>query len=148
MKAYETDWSENSNAWKRKCQKDESKKILNKLTRHFKLGKLRYEFSRCRNSGTSYTSRGLMKLPKKDISLGLINHEIAHFVTDIKYSSRHHHDKKFMKCLKLVNNYVRKKHYFDNFIDWKIDRKGPKSFWEWTISITPEHNISESFRMI
>ena len=122
MIEYEIDWKENANAWKRSSEKQEALKVCKKLARHFKLGDVTFYFD-TNHTGLANGRWNTIRLPRKNISLGLINHEIAHLVTYKKFGNKVGHSKKFMRCLKQVNNYTKKKFYFDNFVEWKIKPK-------------------------
>ncbi len=118
MIKYEIDWKENANAWKRSSEKQEALKVCKKLARHFKLGDVDFRFDKNKN-GSACGRLNYIRLPRKNILLGLITHEIAHLVAYNKFGNCHH-DKKFMRYLKQVNNYAKKKFYFDNFVKWTI----------------------------
>jgi len=123
---YHKDWLLNANAWKRKTDIKNANKIVKKLRRHFKVeweqdGMSAYFIPRQRK-GTASIHTNRITLPAKDISLGIICHEIAHLVSRKRYGSTGH-NKKFMKALKIVNKYAEKKHYFDNEVNWNIQRK-------------------------
>lgn len=129
LKCYERDWHENANAWKRHCDFQQANKVVKKLRRHFKVpwecNGMAADFIKKQRKGTAsyYTNR--ITLPSKNISLGMIAHEIAHLVHKKRYND-HGHNKKFMKALKIVNNYVKYQNYYDSIIDWKIESKHRK----------------------
>ena len=86
----------------------EAEKYLKKLKRHFKLPNLEWEFSK--NSGGSahrYWWGYKIKLPKTDITLGLICHEIAHVIAFHKYDTMGH-TKKFYRQLKRVYTWAKR----------------------------------------
>lgn len=125
LKCYHTDWEENKSAWKRKTQQKDADKIVKKLRRHFNVrwddGKVSALYIE-RRKGTASKTNNRITLPKKDISLGIINHEIAHLVARKRYASKGH-DKKFMRALKLVNRYAQKKKFFDAEVQWSCKSK-------------------------
>lgn len=122
---YHEDWMLNANAWKRKTDKKNAEKITKKLRRHFKVRNGCWgwdlDFHKGRK-GTANLGNFTITLPSKNISLGLINHEVAHLVGSQRYGSKGH-DKKFKRALKMVNRYAKKKFYFDKEVDWKFDDK-------------------------
>jgi|TARA_Y100000310_G_C20502750_1_gene724834 predicted SprT family Zn-dependent metalloprotease len=131
LKTYWKDWKENGNAFKRRTDDiKKAKLIVNKLRRHFKVPGYNY-FTKTNGGGFASTSGGLT-FSKRDISLGVINHEIAHLVALKRYGTLAH-DKKFKRALKIVNNYVKKKYYFDKYVDWNF---------KYNYAFNPKRNIN------
>ena len=77
-------------------------KIVKKLLRHFKLRADIY-FNTYSTGFASYTYKRYIKLPKKDISLGMIAHEVGHLLA-YKYGYRGH-TKKTYKYINRVYRY-------------------------------------------
>lgn len=98
LKAYKKDYAWNIHWYLTYNQKD-AMKYIKKLLRHFKLRANIY-FS-CYNRG--YAGRGYIKLPKKNISLGMIAHEIGHLLAYKKgYTG---HTKKAYKYIYKIYKY-------------------------------------------
>ena len=77
----------------------EAEKIIKKIRRHFKLG-FGYVFNGHTNGHATmvevlHIRSGRIYLPKENISLGIICHEIAHILTYKKWKKNLHHTKKF-----------------------------------------------------
>lgn len=83
--------------------KEEANKIVKKLRRHFKL-----DFTTLfvnQHNGCFLTSAwngNIIKLPTKNISLGIICHEVAHALDKKKWGWCNNHNKKFRTCMKRV----------------------------------------------
>jgi len=102
-KCYEIDWSYTQH-WQVKYTSKEALKIIKKLCRHFKITIPRVYFTKHKNGSASI--RGYIKLPKKDISLGIIDHEIGHLLAF--KNSAYGHTKKAYKYIKRVYAYTYK----------------------------------------
>ena len=73
LKCYSIDWKYLH--WQVKYTPDQAQKISNKLARHFKIRLSGIRFANY-SRGLAYYS-GYIKFPKKDISLGMVCHEIG-----------------------------------------------------------------------
>jgi len=150
---YYQDWEENGNAFKRRtCDIKKAESIVNKLRRHFKVPG-RNNFTKI-NGGGWANECGRLTFSKRDISLGVINHEIAHLVAYKRYGT-FKHDKKFKRALKIVNNYVKKKYYFDKYVNWNYKWNyyfAPRRVlpYNWSMWTNKNHSIriDEAFRKV
>ena len=125
LKTYYEDWEENECAWKRRANWKEANKVMKKLRRHFKIpwdsdGQSALFVNNRKGSASVYGNR--INLPKNNISLGMMAHEVAHIVQHKKYNNIGH-NKKFKKALKIVNNYIKRKNYFDKEVKWEGKHK-------------------------
>lgn len=99
LKCYSIDWKYLH--WQVKYTPDQAQKISNKLARHFKIRLSGIRFANY-SRGLAYYS-GYIKFPKKDISLGMVCHEIGHLLS-YKYGYRGH-NKRAYKYIRRVYNY-------------------------------------------
>ena len=87
----------------------EATKIIKKLRRHFKLS---FEFSFPNiNRGIAFSNWSRcyhIELPYKDISLGLICHEVAHALSRKKYDKPVNHNKKYQRQCDRVCKWARR----------------------------------------
>lgn len=122
-KVYIWEWNTYPSALKRtSSDMSEIEKVINKLRRHFKVRDSCYGKSvefRGTRIGRANLGMSRITVPKTNVSLLMMVHEIAHLVAYQRYISLGH-DKKFKRALKMVHAYVAKKHYFDNEINWKF----------------------------
>lgn len=104
LKFYRKEWDIYSDYWKVKYTKDEAIKICKKLNRHFKVG-ASFRFSN-NSIGQAYWN-GLIDLPKKDIALAMICHEVGHLVSQKKYGhAGKGHNKRLAKTNKRIFRYA------------------------------------------
>ena len=82
----------------------QAEKIIKKLSRHFKLN-LAYYFNNY-SWGRAGLNKKYIILPKDNISLGLICHEVAHCLPYKR--NKKFHTKRFARVSKKVYNYARK----------------------------------------
>jgi len=102
IKAYLQDWNYTKH-WQTKYDKIEAYKIIKKLTRHFKINisKNYIYFNNYKNGYAGYS--GYITLPKKDISLGMIAHELGHILA---YKNGYKgHNKKAYKYIHRIYKY-------------------------------------------
>lgn len=87
----------------------EAEKIIKKLKRHFGLG-FDYEFTTYGSGkySNSWWRPEIVKLPKDNISLGIICHETAHALDYKKWGMCNNHNKKFRTCMKRVCNFAKR----------------------------------------
>jgi hypothetical protein len=104
LKCYNRDYAWKSH-WDLKYKTStEALKYINKLLRHFKLNT---DVRFCRYSrGFAYHSGKCIELPKQDISLGIIAHEIGHLLA-YKFGYKGH-TKKAYKYINRVYKYSMK----------------------------------------
>ena len=121
LKTYLIDWLENDDLYKRKLDRKNAEKVCKKLKRHFKLN-FSTEFSKRGDAGTArYYHNSIQLNGTGTISLGVINHEVAHHLAFKKGSKKH--NKVFRKCLKKCAKYIRKKNYWEGKIAFSIKEK-------------------------
>ncbi len=87
-------------------QNVEAEKIIKKIRRHFKLD-FSYEFTQNSN-GHALSYSKYIKLPKKNVSLGMICHEIAHLLAFKKWGDRVKHNRKFQTQCNRVCKWARR----------------------------------------
>lgn len=89
--------------------------IVKKLARHFKLP-IRYtEFYGYRDSGQASKWRGRIRLSNTP-SIGVICHEVNHFLCWKKFGKVRHGTKRWCRQLQIIINYVQKKNcWIDEF---------------------------------
>lgn len=92
--------------WQVKYNQKEAIKICNKLNRHFKLN-TRFNFNKYKWGFANYISNRI-ELPKKDIALAMICHEIGHLVNVKKYGllKGRGHTKRLAKVNKIIFRYA------------------------------------------
>jgi hypothetical protein len=101
IKAYLQDWRYKEH-WNTRYEALEAKKIAKKLVRHFKV-KSFVSFNTYRIGYANYRT-GKIELPKKDISLGMICHEVGHLLAYTKgYKG---HTKKAYKYIHRIYRYA------------------------------------------
>jgi len=104
---------EERNHWKEfdiKVSNEHAKMIVKKLARHFKL-RIYYIYFHGRNdTGTAWNS-GNMRLSQNP-SVGVICHEVNHFLCWKKYGKVRHGTKRWCRQLQIIINYCRKKDFW------------------------------------
>jgi len=99
LKSYEIDWKYPH--WKVKYNQKKANQIAFKLARHFKIDLRGITFRGYKIGWASYSNR--IKLPKINIPLGIISHEIGHLLS-FKYGHTGH-NKKAYRYIKRVYKY-------------------------------------------
>jgi len=105
-----------SEIYEEKVNLDKAKMIIKKLIKHFKLRNV--------DEIETYSGKGAICryfkcqipyckiiIPKKEMSIGLICHELAHAWELLKYRKAGH-NKKHTKFMKRITNYCKKKNYW------------------------------------
>jgi len=94
--------------WQVKYNQQEAIKICNKLNRHFKIG-ARFYFTTNKIGYASYNGF-IISLPKKDIALAMICHELGHCLSVKKYgyNKGKGHNKRLAKTNKIIFRYATK----------------------------------------
>lgn len=110
-KEYEWEWETFKDLEQIKVPTKKIKLIVNKLSKHFKIGKIDVYTDAYKN-GHAYWFRQMINIPKEP-SLLLLSHEVSHILAHKRYGERCYHNKKFKHEAKRVYNYVRKKNYFN-----------------------------------
>ncbi len=100
LKCYSIDYSFEKH-WQVGYDKIKALKIVKKLARHFKLEFFEVYFN-CNTKG--YANNGYIQLPKKNIALGIICHELGHLLA-FKNGYRGH-TKKSYKYIKRIYKYA------------------------------------------
>ena len=101
LKAYKQDWAYKKH-WATMYNKEQAQKIIKKLTRHFKVNIKHIDFSTNKTGFAFYT--GIITLPKKDIPLGMLCHEVGHLLAFSKgYKG---HTKKTYKYIHRIYKYA------------------------------------------
>jgi len=113
--------------WERSFYKDLNDKhiidseglvLVKKLVRHWKLPNTEVIYNRNSDSGKArYGSFRSILWLSHNPSLFLICHEVAHLLCAKKFGNNNKHNRKFVRCMKITTNYVRKKYY--SFFDIK-----------------------------
>jgi hypothetical protein len=86
----------------------EAEKYLKKILRHFKI-EARYQFTNNSNGHAElHWWGGNIRLPKMNISLGLICHEIAHILAYKKWGKGMNHNRKFQTQVKRVFRWAKR----------------------------------------
>lgn len=80
-------------------------KVTKKLLRHFKLSRINIYYEMKKGRGVAGV--GYIRLPKKDISLAVICHEIGHHVAKQKTGQWNHNHKTWIK-MRQVFRYAKK----------------------------------------
>jgi len=106
LKFYQFEWLKYSDFWQVKYNLKEAIKICNKLNRHFKIG-AKFVF-RNNKIGQAYYESRIIDLPKKDIPLAMIIHEVGHLLSVKKYgyNKGKGHTKRLAKVNKTIFNYA------------------------------------------
>jgi hypothetical protein len=100
IKAYTQDWNYTEH-WKVKYNKIQSSKTIKKLARHFKIN-IYTTFNTYKNGYANYN--GKIELPTKNITLGMICHELGHILA---YKNGHKgHNKKAYKYIHRIYKYA------------------------------------------
>ena len=102
IKSYLIDW-EYKEHWDTFYNAMEAFKIAKKLFRHFKIKNGKVNFKNRKNGYACYLLN-IISLPKKDITLGMICHEIGHLLA-YKYGEKGH-NKKAYKHIKKIYKYA------------------------------------------
>ena len=87
LKAYERSHNEFRELYNKHVPPKEAEIICRKLIRHFKVGQYVDRVVFCKREGYGHASYGerLIALPKQNIALGIIAHEVGHFLVYKKY---------------------------------------------------------------
>ena len=99
LKFYRTEWDVYHDFWQVRYTPAEADKVLRKLSRHFKV-KCYWEFTKYKNGNASYIWNTI-KLPKQNIALAMIIHELGHLLAMKKYQHIGHN-----KYLKRANKII------------------------------------------
>jgi len=93
----------------KKVSNEHAEKIIKKVARHFKLGKISAEFRGQVDRGRAFSYREIIKMSWSP-SLLIIAHELNHFLIWKRYPSKHvnHGSKKWLRSLKRVIDYCEK----------------------------------------
>jgi hypothetical protein len=104
LKFYQNEWKIYQDYCQVKYNQKDALKICNKLNRHFKV-EAWFRFSN-NTIGQAYRN-GLIDLPKKDISLAMICHEVGHLLSRKKYGYKGKgHNKRLAKTNKIIFRYA------------------------------------------
>lgn len=102
IKAYQQDWNYKEH-WRTRLDQEQGRKIAMKLIRHFKIIPSPFIFF-CNSKNGHAGYDGYISLPKKNIALGMICHEVGHLFA-YKYG-RKGHTKKAYKYIHRVYKYA------------------------------------------
>ncbi len=84
------------------------RKIVNKLTRHYKMKPIMVKFGKhTPNGGSCWRNSRLISFHREEVSIGIICHEVAHQLL-YDQTGRCGHTKKLMTRIKRLINYCRK----------------------------------------
>ena len=116
-----------------KVSNEESRIIVMKLAKHFKLSIRNVYFHGNRDSGTAYCFGGKIRLSNNP-SIGIISHEVCHFLCWKKFGTRdfngkkatRHGTKKWCRQMQIIFNYAKKKNYWKEELKRRIAPKKPK----------------------
>lgn len=106
LKFYTNEYKVYKDFWQVHYNQNEAIKICNKLNKHFKVGaKFSFDSNKC---GTAYYGLNLISLPKKDIALAMICHEVGHLVSVKKYGYKagREHNKRLARVNKVIFRYA------------------------------------------
>jgi hypothetical protein len=104
LKFYQNEYKVYRDFWQVRYNQKDAIKICNKLNRHFKTG-ASFRFSN-NTIGEAYWN-GLIDLPKKNIALAMICHEVGHLLSRKKYGlSGRGHNKRLAKTNKTIFKYA------------------------------------------
>lgn len=87
-------------------------KIVNKLTRHYKMSPITIKFGKhTPNGGTCWYKSRQVSFHREKASIGIVCHEVAHQLL-YDQTGKHGHTKKLMTRIRRLNNYCRKMNYW------------------------------------
>jgi len=87
-------------------------KIVNKITRHYKLSPLKVSFNKRKpNSGTYWIRSKRVDFHRSVVSFGIICHEVAHHYL-MEQTGKSGHTKKLMARIRRLVKYCRKKNFW------------------------------------
>lgn len=96
-------------------------KIVNKLTRRYKLRPLKVTFNKRKpNTGTHWRRSRRVDFHKTEVSIGIICHEVGHRYL-LEDTGKSGHTKKLMTRIRRLNNYCRKMGF------WGLNHLGDSS---------------------
>lgn len=106
LKFYQKEWAVYKDYWQMRYNQNTALKICNKLNRHFKVG-ASFRFTN-NKSGQAYYGSRVIDLPKKDIALAMICHEVGHLLSVKKYGYKtgRGHNKRLAKTNKIIFRYA------------------------------------------
>lgn len=106
LKFYQEEYKKYVDYWMTRYNQKEAIKICNKLNRHFKIG-ARFYFT-TNKMGYAFYGRFIISLPKKDIALAMICHELGHLLSVKKYGydKGKGHNKRLAKSNKIIFRYA------------------------------------------
>lgn len=106
LKFYRKEWNIYDDFWKVRYTKEEAIKICKKLDRHFKT-KATFRFN-TNKVGYAFYWGFIIRLPKRDIPLAMICHEIGHLLSVKKngYTNGKGHNKRLAKVNKKIFRYA------------------------------------------
>jgi len=105
LKFYEREWRVYADYWKVNYTPKEALKIGNKLAKHFKIKYVQFRFTSNQNGYANYWGR--ITLPKQNIALAMICHELGHILSVKKYGSKGKgHNKWLKKANKQIYRYA------------------------------------------
>lgn len=116
-----TEWKLFEKEYDQKVADDDAQFIVNKLTKHFKLGKIEVFFRGNSGNGTAfvYDYRPKIRLSHNP-SIGTIAHEVTHFLAQKRWGRLiRHNSKKWITQLKRVVNYGNKKSWWQAELERK-----------------------------
>ena len=116
-----------------------AQKIVNKLTRHYKMKPIKILFTkRIESTGEMYIKSRIMLLHKSVFCIGLITHEVAHKML-MDQTGKSGHTKKLMSRIRRLNRYCKKMQYWglkpENTTEIKENIHG-----KWTL-IKDQHGV-------
>ncbi len=83
-------------------------KIVNKLTRHYKMRPINVDFDKRKpNTGTCWARSRWVSFHRSRTSIGIISHEVGHQL-HYDQTGKRGHTKKLMVRIRRLNNYCRK----------------------------------------
>ena len=87
-------------------------KIVNKLTRHYKLSPLKVSFNKRKpNSGTYWIRSKRVDFHRSVVSFGILCHEVGHHMA-MEQNGKSGHTKKLMVRIRRLVKYCRKKDFW------------------------------------
>jgi predicted SprT family Zn-dependent metalloprotease len=124
LKVYEEEWHNYSDLYDMYTSTTSTKKIVQKLTRHFKIYTVNnIYFTKRRKASASRYGRYIV-FSKDKVCLGLIAHEVAHHLAWKRFPRKDvKHCRKFKSSMKIVVKYIRKKNMWKDKFTYKVGRK-------------------------
>lgn len=108
LKFYKREWDTFPRFWTKPMDPDKVEVVFRKLSRHFKLNTTVLRTTRYR--GYAHLASGRIRLPKKEVHLGLICHELGHIRAVKLYGIKEGggHTKKMWRSMVPIYRYAEK----------------------------------------